>query len=187
MITKASLFIEIEPIPCLVKRQYLTDFKSSFGEFEKGKIVSVWSYKGHMPTFMVLLEDGTIFSYLPSSAFVLSDFGISCSETISVTDSCNTYCPSENFVLYRLSIFDDISKKNHLFNSKKNYIGVAQKYLFSLEWPEENELVHLFVHDDQLRFVPNHKLLVLNKDSATLSLPTDWKKLRTEWTKPKDK
>lgn len=178
---EGNLFIDLEPIPVWVKKQYLMNFTEGFGEYVQGSLQSVWAYEGSMPTFTVLLEDGTLFSYLPASAFAYKG-GVACAEGVDAYYSCNTFSPSTYFVKYEMASLRDDKLKKHVFGPDKSYLGLGE-YLFTLEWPNENEQVHLLQISGQFYFVPNHKLLVTpNSLESGTKLP-NWKKLRSNWTK----
>jgi hypothetical protein len=168
---------DIKPIDVYVKTQYLRNFDEMPMLYKPGQIKSVWSYPGHEPTFSVVLNDGTIFSYLPVSAF---------NPTVSTTASpenhqpCGMLCPSENFILFETKLLKD--KVVYCYSPQRGYLGIG-KYQFSIEWPNENECVHLMKLNGSLRLVPNHKMLVFDREQETIpALPLTWKKLRKEWT-----
>lgn len=171
------MFIKLDLLPVWVKKQYLLNFEGGWGEYVPGKLQSVWSYTDSMPTFTVLLDDGSLFSYLPASAFAHRG-GVACSEGVDAFYSCNTFAPSTNFVKYEVEVLKQKGKIKHVFGPDKDYVGIGD-YFFTLECPEENELVHLLQVAGQLYFVPNHKLMV---GDSVMTLPK-WKKLRSCWTK----
>lgn len=175
---KTTLTLSIPPLKVLVKKQYLLNLEEGFGEYVEGSLMSVESYQGHLPTFTVLLSDGSIFAYLPVFAFVQE--AISCSAS-DKSDHYPVFCPSDAFVYYEVAWLK--KRRMLVFNPKKEKLPGLGSYLFSLEWPNENEQVHLVALNGQLYFVPNHKLLVTlsPRELRALVLPS-WKKLRTEWT-----
>lgn len=187
---KGTLTLSIPPLNVLVKKQYLLNLEEGFGEYVQGSIVSVESYPGHLPTFTVLLcdgvvtdgkvSDGSVFAYLP--VFAVVQEAISCS-TYEAEDHYRVFCPSDDFVYYEAAWLKNLQVC--VFNTKKEQLPGWGSYLFSLEWPNENEQVHLIALNGQLYFVPNHKLLVRTEvvEFADMKLPS-WRKLRQEWTKP---
>ena len=65
------LVSNLPPIECFVKKEYLFDFQSGFGEFEPCYWVSVKSIKGRALYFESLLTNyGALYDKLPISAFV---------------------------------------------------------------------------------------------------------------------
>jgi len=179
-LSEHKLLAEIEPIPVLVKREYLENFEGGQGTYVNGTLQAVWAYPGHQPTFTVLLEDGTVFSYLPASAFTHTP--LSCHQNIGAKEACSVYAPSDRFVLYKMKMLEQHTVL--CYSREKLYLGVG-RYHFSMEWPYENEVVHLFcVNNGAYHFVPNHKMLLLPQEPKKQipSLPT-WKKLREEWVK----
>lgn len=180
-LTEGNLFIDLDPIPVWVKKQYLMNFEEGFGEYVLGTLQSVWSYKDSMPTFMVLLADGSLFTYLPASAFAYKG-GVACSEGVDAHYSCRVYAPSTNFVKYELQTLKSDSVHKHVFGPDRSYLG-AGEYFFSLEWPDENEQIHFMQVNGQFYFVPNHKLLVSSGSLPPETKLPSWKKLRSNWTK----
>ena len=175
-----TLHLNLNPIKVFVKQQYLEDFQGGFGNYLSGEIVQVSSYSGHMPTFTVVLTDGTISSYLPVGAFTKAP--LSCDLAADLAGmTCNTFCPSESFVLYETEAlkFLDI----YCWDKNKNYLDKG-KYLWTMEWQNDNELCHLIELDSgQLVFVPNHKMLALPKEKGKPKDLPSWKKLHVEWIK----
>lgn len=149
-----------------VKKQYLLDFEGGYGEYEKGTVVCVNSYPGLELSFDVLLCDGSIYCNLP--IWALASEPQSCDSTMLHMKKVK--CPSSEFVTYvipnlkYLSVFD---------NDKKFTCNAA--YICSIEWHEDNELVHLAINDEGgYLYAPNHKVLAgANKKE----LPK-WKKQR---------
>lgn len=176
IVSEHSYTADIAPIPVLVKKDYLMNFEGGQGTYAKGSLVALWAYPGHMPTFTVLLEDGSIFSYLPAAAFVVRP--VSCHEGLGPVQTSRVNCPSENFILYTTKMLTD-----HVvlcYSHEKEYLGVG-KYFFSMEWPNENEVVHFVQVGSHYHFIPNHKMLVFPKTPETIPALPAWKKLREEW------
>lgn len=158
-----------------VRKQYLLDHKEGFWDVIGGKLQSVWSYPGHQPTFNVLLDDGSIFSYLPAAAFEGGFYG-----TLQwpLWTHCGIVCPSKAFIYYESKTFEDRNLFIHCFSPEKKYLG-AGNYCFTIEWPYENENLHFMEIGSNYFFIPNHKML-LTKDIQEPKLPS-WKKLNSEW------
>lgn len=180
-LTKSTLHQNLNPIVAMVKKQYLEDLNTGFGSYLSGEIIQISSYKGHQPTFTVRLTDGTVFSYLPVAALVTQK--ISCDLAVDLAGmTCNTFCPSEDFVTYTLKGLQGLDI--HCWDKKKQYLDVG-KYLFTIEWHTENELCHLIELDSgQMVLVPNHKMLALPAKSPKPKFLPEWKKLHREWLKP---
>lgn len=178
---RGTLHLNLDPMKVLVKKQYLEDLNTGFGSYMEASVIQVSSYKGHMPTFTVRLTDGTVFAYLPVAA--LTSQPISCDLAVDLAGmTCNTFCESEDFVLYELDGLKGLDI--HCWDKKKNYLDVGT-YMWTIEWHTENELCHLIHLDSgQFVFVPNHKLLALPKKSPRPKSLPEWKKLHAEWKKP---
>jgi hypothetical protein len=178
-LSEHKLFADLDPIKVLVKREYLQNFEGGQGQYVTGTLQSIWAYASHQPTFTVLLEDGTIYSYLPAAAFTASP--LPCSENLGSKAACGVYSPSDSFVLYRTKMFD--ARIAICFSPSKEYLGIGE-YIFSIEWPNDNEVAHFMCVDKaSYCFVANHKMLLLPEVPTIVpSLPL-WKKLRDEWTR----
>lgn len=156
----------------LIKKQYLYNLESGMGEYENGHIFAINSYKGHQPTFDVLLSNGAVYSYLPVDA-------ITTDQLSHKADAypCPIVCPSATFILRDTPV---LSKKfAQIFDRDKKWFSYGT-VIKMIEWPNDNELIFLVeLNSAQLAFVPNHKILFTNKKNKA-DLP-DYKTLKKEW------
>lgn len=157
----------------LVKKQYLYNLESGIGEYEEGSIISINSYKGHQPTFDVLLRNGAVYAYLPIDAITTDELNCKAEDY-----PCPIVCPSAVMIL-RDQPF--LSKKViQVFDRNRKWHSFAT-FIKMIEWPNNNELIYLVeLETGQLAFVPNHKILFTNKKVKKENLP-DYKKLQKEW------
>lgn len=156
-----STHFNIKPIQCYINEKYLYDMDESKTGMLPCKLISVSSYKGHVVTFNVLIEDRYLFSYIPANAFGLNKLSI---------EECSYHnCPSnEASVVY--FDFDEC----FVYGKDKKLIGKGN-YQFTIDWHNDNEMLHFIMINNIFMFVPNHKL-----SFKEAKLP-DFKKLKQEF------
>lgn len=165
-----SIHFDINPIPCLVRKEYLFDLKSEFKKFEPASIFAVSSYPGHLLTFNVLVNDKFIYSYLPAHALVMREC-----ESLHPEDITYFNCPSGELAIHSFAALQ--KQRCSVFNRNGSY-RCTGKYLMTFDWYQDNELAHLIQQTDGRFLVwPSHKLVF---DTDTISLPP-FKKLHMEW------
>lgn len=65
----ACVHRQIPPLDVQVAEEFLYDGdETRKGRLVRGRIFAVSSYRGHLPTFQVLIDGGAVFSYLPAPA-----------------------------------------------------------------------------------------------------------------------
>lgn len=158
-----------------VRSEFLHDMDPSFkGKFESGIAFALSSYVGHAPTFKVLLDGGSVFSYLPPHALLtraqLPDPDLSLEQLVYHN------CPASRVAL---STFAELkSAKLHVF-IKKIGVWLPGEYLFTVDWFEGNDLVHCVRLDNgQLALLPSHKI----KFNDSVKEFPGYRKLHAEWT-----
>ena len=165
------------PIKAWVKKHVLYNMDTQFSNYnELCEIIGVSSYKNNSPTFIINVN-GAIFYYVPPNLiFNKADY----KETTSLKNTCYNNCPSEKFFLYKLD-----SLLNKKIYSYFKHIGKwrSGKYLFSLDWPDDNIVLNcLSLDNGWFSFTPNHKMLISDKEPKNLP---NYKKLKREWIVPK--
>ena len=166
--------IAMNVIDTFVKKEYLYNLETGHGEFVKGTIIFINSYPGHQPTFDLLLEDGSVFCYLPVMALS------SCETNMCKEDPlpCLKTCLSENFIMFENKELEN--KICQVFDEAKKWYSFGS-LIVTLEWPNENQLLHLVVLDSgQYAIIENSKILFTDKKVKVTQLP-NVKKLRQEW------
>ena len=161
----------IKPIDVLLREEYLYDLKEHHNNFIPAKIIAISSYPGHTLTFTVLVHDKYIFSYIPIIA--LAWFITEAKSTLERAVYKN--CPSAELTV----AYYDALNECTVFKHDGSYLS-GGTYLLSVDWYNDNELLHLIKLDDgTLALYPNHKI-VFGKNSAKAELPK-YKKLHHEW------
>lgn len=90
----------------------------------------------------------------------------------------NIICPSEKFFVHKINEFENLIP--HIFDKNKNFLYPAKKYILSIEWHKNNNLVHLFSTNEFFILIPNHKVMWLKKLNTEIILP-NYKALHKEW------
>lgn len=168
------------PLPCYVRAEYLYDMDpAKVGSYVPGCAFAVSSYPGSVPTFQVMLDDGSVFSYLPPHALVdLPLWKQAQEDSIEPVDAAHLAyhnCPSGDFCLHSFkALRGDVQA---YFKNTGRWLSA--RYLSTLDWYEGNDLLHLVaLENGQYAFLPQHKLKF--GADAELSLPP-FKKLRAAW------
>lgn len=132
------------------------------------QIIAIEVYPNSIPTFTVLSKSGHIFAYIPPQALICHD----------------------NWQLNRADYYVDIECPNSPCSvSQLNIIGGGwgrigtriiswARYLCSVDWPEENILLHwVLLTDGSFAVIRNSRFQIGGIDWN----PPTWKKMREEW------
>lgn len=125
----AYLNINVPPIECFVRGEYLMNLESGHGTYHKCLIFGLMSIPSKTPLFHSILEDGGIFWKLPISAFCWKESEHQELDELVLWDSFSYY-PS-------LTIFDVLKNKKvkYVSRRKNEYFG---EYMFTIDWAHEN-------------------------------------------------
>lgn len=140
-----------------VRSEYLYGMDPArVGEFTRARVFAVSSYPGEAPTFMLRLEDGAVFSYLPASALVDRDQpGWGREPELDLADLVYANCPDERVVVHRLG---------ELTGEVLAYLKRVDRwqrgtYHATIEWWTGNLVLHVVVlTSGQVALLPHHKL-----------------------------
>jgi hypothetical protein len=149
---QASVHCELpKPIACFVRESVLFDGDLSKNALLPCEIVTVSSYKGDAITFNILLENGAMFSYVPIHMLMMREGG-----SFDLPDLCYINCPSYQFSLH---VFSVLLNKPVSAYFKRTKDWKSARYLWSIDWYTENELLHFLLLDSgQFAFLPSHKV-----------------------------
>lgn len=163
---------QISPISVRVAEEFLYDQDPARrGRRVPGRIFAVSSYRGHLPTFQLLLEGGAVFSYLPAHALWHRDpAGEPVEPSALVYHPCPEYeCSVHEFAALRGPV-------DAFFPGAGRWVGGS--YLFTLEWHTANDVLHALALDTgQIALLPQHKIRF---GGGRAALPA-YKKLRAAW------
>ena len=156
---------------------------SENNNFIKCEVYAVSSYSGHAITFKVLLDDGSMFDYIPIHA--IRENNPAANESLVDLDMSDLVfqknCPDNTMTIHKFKFLTE--KLNHTnmwcWFKHKNLWLLVTRYVCSIDWPEDNHSGHLvFLENGQMALVPNHKALF------SLTKPKqfpNYKKIRSSW------
>jgi hypothetical protein len=165
---------DVPPLKTHLRGEYLYDMDLSHaGEFVPCTAFAVSSYQGSVPTFKVLLADGAVFSYVPPTALIDPEKARG-REALPLADLAYHNCPPGDVCVHR---FEHLAGPVQAFlKGRQEWMGA--EYLWTLDWYEGNDLLHLVaLENGQYAFLPHHKLKF--KDGPR-ELPP-YRKLHAEW------
>lgn len=173
----AHLIANLPPVHCFVRREFLYDFKSGFGEFESCIWVSIKSIRGQAFRIEAYLPNfGALYDKLPLHAFV----------------SRVDHLPAEFLPLDSLQIWDCFSndiavlRKSFLSNLTVKFFAKDRafyegNYLFTVdnsapdpnvldttyaEWPEDHKSFNFIeLYNGQYAAQPNNRCIFLDAAS----------------------
>lgn len=164
----------IHPIKAVVREDVLYDMDpSKTSKTVPCQLVGVTSYKGSVPTFQIVAEGDSLFSYVPphliSTDIKEPHFDYSLKTLVYHN------CPDVEFALSTWDFMKDRELSIFLRDRKMWVMGT---YLFTLDWYTGNDLLHAVrLQNGQVGFLPQHKIL-LNGATAFRS----YKKLHYNWS-----
>ncbi len=163
-----NVHANIKPIDAFVYSKFLYNMDSSYTGIHSCKLVAVSSYTDHVPTFQIVINNSSIFYYVPSHLLITK-----CSKVhFELKDLVYFNCPDTKFSLHE---FDYLKKPVHVFMKHAN-IWIGGRYLFTMDWYKKNHCLNVIELDNgQIAFVPNHKISL-----SCENLP-NYKKLTYEW------
>lgn len=172
----ARVHAEVDPVPVWVRKEFLYNMDAAkVGSYVPGRIFAVSSYRGHLPTFQVLLEGGSVFSYLPAHALVAP--GTMPSTHLDPEDLTYHPCPAGDICV---NLYRALQVPVVAFLRRRD-LWVPGKYILTVDWHEGNDLLHLIVLDSgHLALLPQHKI----KFGASNQVLEPFRKLRAEWAPP---
>jgi hypothetical protein len=157
MSKSALYFVDAElfkPIKGWVKRSALYDGDESKKGYERCTLFEITSYKGRAPTLKILLEEGSLFSFMPLDSF----FAKKPKEDecyFSFKELAYKNCPDFEVVISSPSYLQ--GKANCYF--KDSDIWMSGKYVASLDWHRDNLIMHILkLQNGQIACLPSHKV-----------------------------
>jgi hypothetical protein len=178
-----NVHADIPAFPASVRTEFLYDMDPMFeGKTEPCTVFAVSSYKGHYPTFKILLRNGSLFDYIPAHALTIAPrnqdvLGL---EELVYSKSCPDFNITVNVHAH---LVQETEKGCVCYIPNKKEWRVVDRYICTIDWFTDNHNAHLVaLSNGQFAFVPNHKLLLTQKTLAECEFPSpSYKKLRQEW------
>ena len=189
----AYLNVNLPPIYCKVRREYLYDLKKHKGESGDCVIFGLTSISGRALLFNIMLPNGACYWRLPISAFFQKEF-----ERKDVPDMSVDELELWNSFSYHPAVtcfdwLDGINGK-YLGRDKKFYQG---KYLFTIDWahpdvnildtehseiPQEHKCAHIMaLKNGNYAAQPNNRIIWHVNSYTTENDWPDYKVQNTYW------
>lgn len=148
----------IEEINCLIKEDILYNDKTK-NLLIPAKIIGLCLYENETICFDIILEDGSIFNYIPLHKVVHNS---KFDEKIELKDL--VYHNSKSLEI-TLNCFDYLKDKKGLafLKHKNEWVNIIE-YICSIDWINDNDLLNLVKLDNgYFAFLPNHKIKFCNE------------------------
>ncbi len=156
-----------------VDRKLLFDLDDQTHGILPCQIFSLATYPQEAPTVQILLEDGSIFSYVP--LHLLYHKLPESNDLLELNDLVYHNCPDSTLCIHR---FEHLSHDvvNCFFKHKQRWL--VGDYQFTIDWYCANDLLHFMqLQNGQFALLPNHKVKFCNGDRHFQS----FKKLHATW------
>lgn len=165
-----SNHVSIEPIKAYVTTALLHDGEGS--GFTECKIIGFSLYLNEAVCADIVLNDGSMFSYIPIHLLVTSPSSeLKYDLNDIVYHNCNGFDVS-------ISVIDYLKNSKNLCYLKYKDEWLGCQYLMTLDWYNGNDLLHFITLDNgQFALMPNHKLKFGNDERRFVP----YKKLRGTW------
>jgi hypothetical protein len=134
--------LDIPPFLTYVRSEYLFDHKEGDSYFSPATVFSISISKDEYPTFQVIINDTTLFSNIPISAFANSK-GV---RPLEESNYIYFHAPNENVIA---CTHDYLSSIEDCFVWQRNAERFqAAKYILTIDWYLENKQLHLLELED---------------------------------------
>jgi hypothetical protein len=140
------------------------------------RILAVSSYPGHSLTFQILLDNGSLFSYVPPHRLRFDTSNEEIQTRLDLKDLVYFDCPDDVVEVIEL---DSLPAHCRAYFVNRD-LWMDATHLFTIDWPLGNHLLHAVgLENGQLALLPSHKVLFGSKVTDTLP---PYKKLHATWT-----
>ncbi|MDR3162532.1 MAG: hypothetical protein LBT81_01565 [Helicobacteraceae bacterium] len=150
-------FVDAEiskPISGFVRRSALYNGDTSFDGYEPCSFFAITSYKDRAPTLKLLLDDGSLFSFMPIDSFT-SSLPDSQSELFGMDDLAYRNCPDYAFALSSPKF---LQGKINCYLARRE-LWLEAEYAASLDWHRGNLIMHIcHLENGQIALLPSHKI-----------------------------
>lgn len=168
------------PFQAWLKKEYLYDLDSYHkGHYEPCTVFALSSYKDHRLTFKILLDNGSLFDYIPIDALVQKPNMLSEEFQFDLSELCfNKFCKDWSLTVSHHSIIET-TKGIWCWFPGKNLWVQATEYICTIDWYTDNQNCHLVsLTNNQYAFVPNHKMMLTKEQPKNLP---NYEPLRSTW------
>lgn len=152
----------LDPIKAYVREDVLYNMdQSKEDRYVKCEIIGVSSYQGSSPTFQIVIERESLFSYIPPHVLIkrggIIDLDVDFADHMfGLNDLVYHNCPDVEFAFTKLEYL--VGRPISAFIKTAN-VWAKCEYLFTMDWYRGNDLLHCVTLDNgQFGFFPQHKL-----------------------------
>lgn len=166
---------DIPETKCFVKESFLYDGDKAKLSWIPCKVYAISSYVDSAPTFKILLENGSLFDYIPIHALTTDIAKALSKNQFDLSHLCYFNCKDDEIVV---NIHEALKDKTVFCYIKALSKWVSGRYICTVDWFRGNENCHLAnLENGQFILVPNHKCLI-NTNSQNLN---PYKKITNKW------
>jgi len=156
-----------------VEKKFLFDLDEKYaGQYVPCTVFGASSYPQEALTFQILLEDGSMFSYMPIHALQkkTSERRIN----LELSDLIYKNNPGQDI---EITAFDHLKGEMNCYFKSKN-LWLSGQYICTIDWYKDNEQFHLVeLENSQYAALPNHKVKFKNTEPSF----APYKKLHQTW------
>lgn len=143
---------EIEPIKAYVHESILYDEDKTKNNMIACTIFAISAYKNEVLTFGIVLDDGSVFFYIPPHKINVKGK----TPKYNLKDIVYHNCESETITINK---FKELNKDKVNVYLKYKDKWVKGKYKLTIDWYKGNDLLHMVeLKTGELVFLPSHKL-----------------------------
>lgn len=177
-----NVHADIPEFSAFVRSEFLYDMDPAYeGQTEPCTVFAVSSYKGHYPTFKILLKNGSLFDYIPAHALLVGRTKAP-HGSMTLDELCfSKTCPDHSITVNAHTVLAGKFAENICWIPQRKVFVEVDRYICTVDWYLSNQNAHLVVlAHGQVAFVPNHKVLFLAKPTDEVKLQP-YRRLRQEW------
>ncbi|MDR0665762.1 MAG: hypothetical protein LBF86_09655 [Helicobacteraceae bacterium] len=138
-----------------VRRKALYNGDTSFEGYEPCSFFAITSYKDRAPTLKLLLDDGSLFSFMPIDCFTSLTPQETQAQTLDMEDLAYKNCPDYGFAFSSPKFLQ--GKINCYFPRRDQWFEA--EYIASLDWHRGNLIMHIcHLENGQIAILPSHKI-----------------------------
>lgn len=164
------------PIKGWVQTRALYDMDDSMTGFEPCTLFALTSYKNRTVTLKILLDDGSLFSFVPLHVFSYLDPTLreNNAPLLDLEDLAYRNCPDYEMALTHPKF---LQGKVHCYFIRLD-LWLDGKYVCSLDWHKQNLILHFIqLENGQVATLPSHKVKFREGEKSF----RDFKKIHDIW------
>lgn len=135
--------LEIKPLPCYLRREFISEDPKAMGSFSVGHIIEFTSHPNQALGCTFVSRLGKVFQNVPINAFRWAKYeeGKEVREALSVHTPFT--CPGKTILNYRLSFL----KSRKIWTKMSNGV-MSGHYVMGLSWPNQTKTAILLAMAD---------------------------------------